>query len=333
MAADGEGSAAAGIRLGMRANRAQFLYLLAISALVGATVGQERAVVPLLATRTFGLSAVTTATSFIVAYGLAKAVTNLVAATVSDRVGRRPVMIVGWAIGVTVPLLLMWAPSWSWVVVANLLLGAHDGLTSSTLVIMTTDVVRPDERGTAMGISAGFGYLGVAAAAFAAGLVAARFGLRPDPFFVGFACALAGLAIAVVALRDTHAHARHEAASASGAWRDLPERLAFRRAFTLVSFRERSLSACSQAGFCNNLNDAVAWGVFPLLFAARGLGVREIALLAALYPAVWGLGQFATGGLSDRWGRRRVIIAGMWIQALALLLVVPDGSMSACARQ
>jgi MFS family permease len=235
-------------------------------------------------------------------------------------------MIVGWAIGVTVPLLLMWAPSWSWVVVANLLLGAHDGLTSSTLVIMTTDVVRPDERGTAMGISAGVGYLGVAAAAFAAGLVAARFGLRPDPFFVGLACALAGLAIAVVALRDTHAHARHEAASASGAWRDLPERLAFRRAFTLVSFRERSLSACSQAGFCNNLNDAVAWGVFPLLFAARGLGVREIALLAALYPAVWGLGQFATGVLSDRWGRRRVIIAGMWVQALALLLVVPDGS-------
>ena len=309
------------VALGIRANATQFLFLTAISALIGGTVGQERAIVPLLATRVFGLEAVTSATAFVAAFGIAKALANVTAAAISDRVGRRPVAIAGWLLGIPVPLLLMWAPSWTWVIVANLLLGAHDGFASSTLVIMTTDLVGSARRGVAMGVSAGVGYLGVAASAFAAGLIAARYGLRPEPFFVGLACALAGLGIAI-ALRETHGHARYEERLGTGPWAELPHGVRFRETFVLVTVHDRALSACVQAGFCNNLNDAVAWGIFPLLFASRGLGLQAIATLAAVYPAVWGLGQFATGPLSDRWGRKWVIAAGMWVQGAALGLVV-----------
>jgi MFS family permease len=309
------------VRLGIRENLAQFLFLIAVSVLVGGTVGQERAIVPLLAERSFGLRTVTTATAFVAAYGLAKAGANLVAATLSDRVGRRPVMIAGWLLGVPVPLLLMWAPSWSWVIAANVLLGAHDGLASSTLVIMTIDLVGSARRGISMGISAGAGYLGVAAAAFAAGVIAARYGLRPEPFFVGLASAVAGLAIAVLLMRETRGHAHHEAAVGVGSWSSLPPGVSFKEAFGLVSFRDRAMSACVQAGFFNNLNDGVAWGMFPLLFAAHGLDIKTIAFLAALYPATWGLAQFATGAFSDRVGRKWVIAAGMWVQAGALALV------------
>jgi MFS family permease len=309
------------VRLGMRENLAQFLFLVTVSVLVGGTVGQERAIVPLLAQRSFGLRAVTTATAFVAAYGLAKAAANLVAATLSDRVGRRPVMIAGWALGVPVPLLLIWAPSWGWVIAANVLLGAHDGLASSTLVIMTIDLVGSARRGISMGISAGAGYLGVAAAAFTAGVIAARYGLRPEPFFVGLACAVAGLAIAVLLMRETHGHAHHEAAIGAGSWSNLPEGVSFKEAFGLVSFRDPSMSASVQAGFFNNLNDGVAWGMFPLLFAAHGLDIETIAVLAALYPATWGLAQFATGAFSDRVGRKWVIAAGMWVQAGALAAV------------
>jgi MFS family permease len=234
-------------------------------------------------------------------------------------------MVVGWVIGVAVPLLLMWAPSWSWVVAANLLLGVHDGLTSSTLVIMTTDLVGPERRGAAMGVSAGAGYLGVAGAAFLAGLVAWRAGLRPEPFLVGLGCALAGLAIAVVLLRDTSAHVEHEASSAAPGPLDRPP---LRETVAVVSVRDRTMSSCVQAGFFNQFNDAVAWGIFPLVFASRGLTLAQIATLAAIYPAVWGVGQFATGALSDAFDRRRVIAWGMWIQALALSLVVPSGGLA-----
>ena len=224
-------------------------------------------------------------------------------------------MIAGWLLGVPVPLLLMWAPSWGWVVGANLLLGAHDGFTSSTLVVMTIDLVGSARRGIAMGIMAGAGYLGLAASAFVAGLIAARSGLRPEPFFVGLASVVAGLTIAVLLLRETREHARHEAEVGEGSWSVHPGGVSFREAFALVTVRDRAMSACTQSGFVNSLNDAVAWGVFPLLFAARGLDVREISSLAALYAATWGLAQFGTGALSDRVGRKWVIAAGMWVQA------------------
>jgi MFS family permease len=231
------------------------------------------------------------------------------------------VMIAGWLVGLPVPLLLIWAPSWSWVIAANALLGVHDGLTSSAIVIMKIDLVGPRRRGFAMGITEGVGYLGVAVAAFAAGVVASRYGLRPEPFFLGLAYAALGLGIATIPLRDTHGHARHEAAEGIGSWTTLPSSLPLRSVFALASFRDRALSACVQAGFFNNLNDAVAWGLFPLRFAAEGLAVSTIAALAALYPAIWGVGSFFAGSLSDRFGRKWIVMLGMWIQATGLALV------------
>jgi MFS family permease len=309
------------VRLGLSGNLGQFLLLVAVGALVGATVGQERAIVPLLGTRVFGLREASTAVAFVAAFGLAKAATNLVAAALCDRIGRKPVMISGWLVGLPVPLLLIWAPSWSWVIAANALLGIHDGLTSSAVVIMKIDLVGPRRRGFAMGVTEGVGYLGVAAAAFAASLVAGRFGLRPEPFFLGLAYAAFGLLIASVLLRETHGHARHEAAAGVGTWTDLPPAMSLRSVVVLTTLRERALSSCVQAGFFNNLNDAVAWGLFPLLFAAEGLPVATIGGLAALYPAIWGLGSFFAGALSDRFGRKWIVTAGMWTQALGLALV------------
>ena len=230
-------------------------------------------------------------------------------------------MVAGWVIGVPVPLLLIWAPSWAWVVAANLVLGVHDGLTSSALVIMKIDLVGRARRGLAMGITEGSGYLGVAGAAFAAGLIAARYGLRPEPFFVGLGCAAVGLVLATVFIHETHAHARHQEAVEIGSWTELPDGLTAAALFRFVSFREPALSSCVQAGFFNNLNDAVAWGLFPILFARGGLTLSAIAVLAALYPAVWGLGQFATGAMSDRVGRKWIIVVGMWLQAAALATV------------
>ena len=309
------------VRLGLSRNLGQFLLLVATGALVGATTGQERAIVPLLATRVFGLQEATTAVAFVAAFGLTKAGANLVAAALCDRIGRKAVMIAGWLVGLPVPLLLIWAPSWAWVIAANALLGVHDGLTSSAIVIMKMDLVGPRRRGFAMGITEGVGYVGVAVAAFAAGLAAARYGLRPEPFFLGLAYVALGLGIAAIPLRDTHGHARHEAEEGVGSWTSLPTSLPLRSVFALTTFRERALSSSVQAGFFNNLNDAVAWGLFPLRFAAEGLAVSTIAALAGLYPAVWGVGSFFAGSLSDRFGRKWIVTLGMWSQAAGLALI------------
>jgi MFS family permease len=319
------------VRLGLSGNVGQFLLLVSTGALVGATVGQERAIVPLLATRVFGLREAATAVAFVAAFGLTKAATNLVAAALCDRIGRKPVMIAGWLAGLPVPLLLIWAPSWSWVIAANALLGVHDGLTSSAVVIMKIDLVGPRRRGFAMGVTEGVGYLGVAIAAFAAGLVASRFGLRPEPFFLGLGYAALGLVLATLPLRDTHGHARHEAAEGTGTWTGLPSVMSLRSVFALATFRDRSLSSSVQAGFFNNLNDAVAWGLFPLRFAAEGLAVSTIAALAALYPAVWGIGSFFAGHLSDRFGRKWIVAIGMWGQAVGLALVAGTSGTKAWA--
>jgi MFS family permease len=312
-------------RLGLRANLAQFSLLVAVNALVGGMLGQERTVLPLLAEREFALTAYTAALTFILAFGATKAATNYLAGTLSDRYGRKPVLLVGWLIGLPVPLLLIWAPSWGWVVAANVLLGINQGLTWSTTVIMKIDLVGPRQRGLAMGLNEAAGYLAVAATALATGYLAARYGLRPEPFYLGIAFAALGLGLSTLAVRETSDYARLEAASHTpapnprhdhlhGALRD-------RQVFTQTSFREPALSSASQAGMVNNLNDGLAWGLFPVLFAAAGLSIAQIGVLAALYPAVWGLGQLVTGALSDRIGRKRLITAGMLLQALALGMV------------
>jgi MFS family permease len=308
-------------RLGVRQNLAQFTLLVGVNALVGGMIGQERIVVPLLGTRVFHLHAFTAGLTFILAFGAVKAVTNLIAGSLSDRVGRKPVLMAGWLVGVPVPLLLIWAPSWSWVIAANVLLGVNQGLTWSTTVIMKIDLVGPRRRGLAMGLNEAAGYGAVGLTALATGFIAARYGLRPDPFFLGVSFAGLGLGLSTLFVRETHGHVHHEAAEHHDVSAALHGALTTREVFLLTSFKERALSAASQAGMVNNLNDGLAWGIFPIYFARHGLSVGRIGVLAALYPAVWGLGQLATGALSDRAGRKWLIAGGMWTQAAALALI------------
>ena len=313
------------VELGLRQNAAQFVLLVAVNGLVGGVLGQERTVLPLLGRQEFGLRAHTAALTFILVFGLAKAMTNYFAGTWSDRYGRKPVLVVGWVVALPVPLLLIWAPSWAWVVAANALLGISQGMTWSTTVVMKIDLVGPTRRGLAMGLNEAAGYAAVAATALTTGYLAEAYGLRPAPFLLGLVFAALGLGLSSLAVRETRPHARLEAAgplARAGGRRDhLHRGLGNREVFVQTSLREPALSSASQAGLVNNLNDGLAWGLFPLLFATAGLTVGKIGVLAALYPAVWGAGQLFTGALSDRWGRKWMIAAGMWVQAAALAAI------------
>jgi MFS family permease len=305
--------------LGLRANLTQFSLLVAVNALVGAMVGQQQNVLPLLAEREFGLTGYTFLLSYVLAFGLAKAAANYLAGAWSDRFGRKPVLVAGWLIALPVPLMLIWAPNWWWVVAANVLLGINQGLTWSTTVIMKIDLAGPHRRGLAMGLNEAAGYGAVAVASLAAGYLAARYGLRPAPFLVGLSYALLGLGLSTLAVRETRDHARLEAANHR---HDHPyARLTGRQIFILTTLREPALSSASQAGLVNNLNFGLSWGLFPLLFATAALTADRIGLLFALYPAAWGIGQLATGALSDRYGRKHLITAGMLTQAAALALI------------
>ena len=309
------------IRLGLRQNLAQFMLLVAVNALVGGTLGQERTVLPLLADSVFHLDLYTSALTYILAFGLAKAATNYFAGTLSDRYGRKPVLVAGWLIALPVPLLLIFGPSWGWIVAANVVLGISQGLTWSTTVVMKMDLVGPARRGLAMGLNEAAGYLGLAGTALVTGYIAANYGLRPGPFLLGAAYIALGLGLSVLTVRETHHHARAEAANHVSVHAHAVSTLSNREVFTLTSFRDRSLSSVSQAGMVNNLNDGLAWGLFPLLFAAAGLTIERIGILAAVYPAVWGAGQLVTGALSDRIGRKWLIVSGMIVQAVALAMV------------
>jgi MFS family permease len=313
-----EASVSSGPRLGLRQNLAQFCLLVGVNALVGGMIGQERTVLPLLAEREFHLTAFTAALTFIAAFGAVKAATNFFAGTLSDRYGRKPVLVAGWVIGLPVPILLIWAPAWGWVIAANVLLGVNQGLTWSTTVIMKIDLVGPERRGFAMGLNEAAGYGAVAITALATGYIAEHAGLRPEPFYLGLVFAGLGLGLSVLFVRETRGHARHEAAVHVARHDGDNDELSTGAVFVLTSFREKALSSCSQAGLVNNLNDGLAWGLFPIAFAEAGLSVGRIGVLAALYPAVWGLGQLVTGGLSDRIGRKPLIAGGMLIQATAI---------------
>ncbi len=314
------------LQLGLGANLGQFGLLVAVSALVGGMVGQERTVLPLLANEIFGVRAVSAALSFIVVFGLVKAATNLLAGALSDRFGRKPVLVAGWMIGLPVPLLIIWAPAWEWVVLANALLGINQGLTWSTTVIMKIDLVGPARRGLAMGLNEAAGYGAVALTAFATGLLAEQFGLRPAPFLLGLAFAALGLGASVFLVRETRRYADHEAAAIPAAARP-----PLRQVMLTTTVREPALSAACQAGLVNNLNDGMAWGLLPLYYATAGLSVAQIGILAALYPAVWGLGQPLTGALSDRLGRRGLIASGLFLQAGAIGLVAIGGDFGVWA--
>ena len=304
--------------LGLRANLGQFSLLVLVNALVGAMIGLERSILPAIAEREFHLAARAAVLSFIVVFGIAKALTNYFAGRLSDSLGRKRVLIVGWLAALPVPFLLMWAPSWSWVLFANALLGLSQGLTWSTTVIMKIDLAGPGRRGLAMGLNEFAGYGAVALSALATGYLAATSGLRPAPFYLGVGYAAIGLLLSALLVRETREHARHEAGLSALPAAPLTQREVFLR----TSFTDRDLSTLSQAGLVNNLNDGMAWGLFPLFYAAAGVSLAGIGWLAAVYPAVWGVGQLFTGALSDRLGRKWPIAAGMWIQAAGIALVV-----------
>jgi MFS family permease len=310
-----------GIRLGLRQNWVQFALLILVNAFVGGMIGIERTVVPLLAEEEFGKASTTVALSFIVSFGIVKALANLTAGRLSDRVGRKEILVIGWLVGLPVPLIIIVAPSWSWVVFANVLLGVNQGLCWSTTVIMKIDLVGPRRRGFAMGLNEAAGYLAVAAAALGSGWLAAAYGLRPEPFYLGVLFAIAGLLLSLFAVGETRDFALLEARERLGTG-TRSAILSFRQVFALVSWKDRRLFATSQAGLVNNLNDGLAWGIFPIFFLAGGLELREIAIVAALYPAVWGIVQLGTGAWSDRVGRKWLIAGGMWVQAIAIFMVI-----------
>jgi MFS family permease len=298
------------IALGLRANAAQFALLVVVNAFVGAMVGMERSILPSIAEHEFHLAAHAAILSFIVVFGVTKAIANYVAGRLSDAFGRKVVLVGGWLVASPVPFLLMWAPSWSWVLVANVLLGVSQGLTWSTTVIMKIDLAGPKRRGLAMGLNELAGYVAVAASALATGYIASAYGLRPQPFYLGVGFVAIGLVLSILFVRETREHARLET-SPGGA-------LSPTQVFVETSFRDRNLSSVSLAGLVNNLNDGMAWGLFPIFFASSGMSLRQLGWLAAIYPGVWGAGQLFTGALSDRIGRKWLIVVGMWIQAAGI---------------
>ncbi|OHV87818.1 MFS transporter [Mesorhizobium sp. ORS 3428] len=308
-------AAAPGVALGLKANWKQFALLVLINAFVGGMVGIERTVVPLIGAEEFGIASTTLVTSFIVSFGVVKACANLVSGQLADKWGRKRVLILGWLFGLPVPFIIIWAPSFGWIVAANALLGINQGFAWSMTVIMKVDLVGPKSRGLAVGLNEFAGYLAVGVTAFLTGYLASRYGLRPAPIYLGVCYAILGTALSILLVRDTREHVRLELSN--HAKQDSP--LGFREIFMLTSFRDRNLFAASQAGLVNNLNDGMSWGLFPLFFVANGLGVERIGILKAVYPAVWGVLQVATGPLSDRWGRKGLIVAGMWVQGAGLL--------------
>jgi MFS family permease len=316
------------VRLGLRENLGQFSLLVFVNALVGATIGLERSIVPEIASKEFGIEAKTAILSFIVVFGFSKAATNYMAGAFSEKWGRKAVLVAGWLIGLPVPLLLMRANSWNGILWANLLLGVNQGLTWSTTVIMKIDLVGPQRRGLAMGFNEFAGYLAVAGSALATGYIASHYGLRPQPFYLGVGYVVLGAALSLFFVRETHGHALHESAL-HGAHPHAS--LSRKEVFLRTSFLDRNLSSVTQAGFVNNLNDGMAWGLFPVFFAASGLSVEKIGWLAAIYPATWGVLQLWTGHLSDRLGRKWLIACGMWIQAGGIALTALSSAFTGFA--
>jgi len=309
-------------KLGLKENWYQFVLLVIVNAFVGAMIGLERTILPQIAEKEFGLAVKTAILSFIVVFGFTKALTNYFAGRWSDQWGRKKILILGWLIAIPVPLLLMWAPSWTWILVANLFLGVSQGLTWSTTVIMKIDLVGAERRGLAMGFNEFAGYFAVAVSALATGYVASHYGLRPQPFYLGIAYVVIGLLMSAFMVRETKGHVAHEVKLASSNGNHLETPLKQREIFLRTTLKDRNLSSVTQAGFVNNLNDGMAWGLFPMLFAAHGLAIDKIGWLAAIYPATWGLSQLWTGHLSDSMGRKGLIAWGMWIQAIGILITM-----------
>lgn len=307
-----------GVRLGLRENMRQFSLLVLINAFVGAMVGLERTILPLLAEAEFGLTSRTVILSFIVSFGITKAITNLLAGYLSDRHGRKRLLVLGWLFGVPVPFLVMFAPSWNWIVFANIFLGINQGLCWSVTVMMKIDLAGPQRRGLAMGLNEFAGYVAVAIAALLSGWIASQYGFRPEPFYLGVAVVVLGLFLSMLFVKDTGGHISLEAAQHVS---ESQEVKGIMQIFSITTWRNRNLFSCSQAGLVNNLNDGMVWGLLPIFLSSFKLTIAQVGQLAAIYPAVWGVLQIFTGALSDRMGRKLMIVTGMWVQAAGIFLL------------
>ncbi len=315
-------SVASGVTLGLRENWQQFSLLVLINAFVGGMVGLQGTVVPLIGSQEFKIASTTTVLSFIISFGVIKAVANLVSGHFADVYGRKHMLVLGWLFGLPVPFMIAWGPSWGWVIAANALLGVSQGFAWSMTVIMKIDLVGPKSRGLAVGLNEFAGYLMVGVTAFLAGYIAQHYGLRPQPFYLGIGYAVLGLILSTLFVRDTRHHVGHEISHHASP----SEAIAFWEVFRRASFQNRNLFAASQAGLVNNLNFGMSWGIFPLFFASFGLAVERIGILNSVYPAVWGVLQTVTGPLSDRWGRKGLIVTGMWVQGSGLFLIAATHS-------
>jgi MFS family permease len=311
------------IKLGLRQNWQQFSLLVVINAFVGGMVGMERSILPQLAEVEFGIAAKTAVLSFIVAFGITKAFANLFTGALASRLGRKRLLLLGWALGLPVPFLLMYAPTWGWIIGANILLGAHQGFAWSATVVMKIDLAGERDRGLAMGLNEFAGYLAVAVAAFVTGLIASEYGLRPYPFYLGVGLSVAGFLATLLLVRDTHAHVAAEAITSKA------PRLT--HIFSDTSWRHRNLGSVTLTGLVNNLNDGMIWGLLPIFLVQKGFSLKEIGLLAAVYPAVWGIGQLFSGRLSDFVCKKDLLLWGMVLQGLALVGLALAGSFTAFA--
>jgi MFS family permease len=307
------------LRLGIRANIVQFALLMVINACVGGMVGLERTVVPLIGTQEFGLLLNTAAVSFIISFGLVKACVNLLSGALADRYGRKHILVLGWLFGLPVPFMIIWAPSWGWIVAANILLGLNQGLAWSMAVIMKIDLAGPRQRGLAVGLNEFAGYLAVGLTALATGYLASVYGLRPAPFYLGIAYAVLGLLLSWLLVRDTRTYTQLERSTSAAVSTPAPS---LRSIFVRTTWGDRTLFAACQAGLVNNLNDGMSWGILPIFFAAQGLHVEGIGILKFVYPTVWSLSQIVTGPLADTLGRKRLIAAGMAVQAAGIWLIL-----------
>lgn len=303
------------VELGLRQNWRQFALLVIINAFVGGMVGLERTILPELAQVEFGMAAKTAILSFIVVFGITKAVANYYTGALANRIGRKNLLMLGWALALPIPLLLIYAPNWHWVIAANVLLGVHQGLCWSSTVVMKIDLVGDKNRGLAMGLNEAAGYIAVGVVAFATGWLAGEYGLRPYPFYIGIALAVLGLASTWIWVKDTRLHVAAEAAQSSVS--------KLKSVFWETTWKNPNLGAITQAGLVNNLNDGMVWGLLPMLLAAKDFSLPQIGLIVSIYPGVWGLGQLITGKLADVFNKKAMLVLGMALQGLALMLFIP----------
>lgn len=306
------------VRLGLKENRKQFFLLVLINAFVGGMVGMERSILPQIATEEFHIAAKTAILSFITVFGITKAITNYFTGALANKAGRKNLLVIGWIIGLPVPFILMYASNWNWIVAANILLGINQGLTWSSTVVMKIDLVGPKQRGLAMGLNEFAGYIAVALVAFLTSYVAAKYGLRPYPFYLGVALAFLGLVSSWLWVKDTRQHTDVETATSK------TPRL--KNIFWQTTWQHKNLGSVTQAGLVNNLNDGMVWGLFPILLASKGFSLQQIGLVTAAYPAVWGVGQLFTGKMADVFQKKRLLFWGMFLQGVALLLLLVSNS-------